>query len=75
MESGKGKCSYDPKLNSVSALISEYHKGLVVLYIDKGTFPAVLIVMAMTSHMDSLSSPSLYMVFSLDMIYIFCKLC
>lgn len=25
MESGKGKCSYDPKLNSVSALISEYH--------------------------------------------------
>lgn len=25
VESGKGKCSYDPKLNSVSALISEYH--------------------------------------------------
>lgn len=29
VESGKGKCSYDPKLNSVSALISEYHLGLV----------------------------------------------
>lgn len=70
MESGKGKCSYDPKLNSVSALISEYHKGLVVLYIGKGTFSVVLIVMAVTSHMDSF-----YMVFSLDMIYIFCKLC
>lgn len=25
VESGKGKCSYDPKLNSVSALISEYY--------------------------------------------------
>ena len=24
VDSGKGKCSYDPKLNSVSALISEY---------------------------------------------------
>lgn len=24
-DSGKGKCPYDPKLNSVSALISEYH--------------------------------------------------
>lgn len=70
VESGKGKCSYDPKLNSVSALISEYHKGLFVLYIEKGTFPAVLIAMAMTSHMDSF-----YMIFSLDMIYIFCKLC
>lgn len=25
VESGKGKCSYDPKLSSISALISEYH--------------------------------------------------
>ena len=29
VDSGKGKCSYDPKLNSVSALISEYLLGSV----------------------------------------------
>ncbi|KAF3855835.1 hypothetical protein F7725_016558 [Dissostichus mawsoni] len=28
VESGKGKCSYDPNVNSVSALISEYRHGL-----------------------------------------------
>lgn len=28
-DSGKGKCPYDPKLNSVSALISEYHQGFI----------------------------------------------
>lgn len=33
VESGKGKCSYDPKLNSVSALISEYHLGFYFYFI------------------------------------------
>lgn len=42
VESGKGKCSYDPKLNSVSALISEYHLGLVVLGHRHGYIPSGL---------------------------------
>lgn len=40
MESGKGKCSYDPKLNSVSALISEYHLASGYRPGHTGTWPS-----------------------------------
>lgn len=42
VESGKGKCSYDPKLNSVSALISEYHLALALLRHRHGYIPSML---------------------------------
>lgn len=56
VESGKGKCSYDPKLNSVSALISKYHLGLVTWDCRHRHGPAqFLLATAVSSHMDSSS--------------------
>lgn len=57
VDSGKGKCPYDPKLNSVSALISTYLSLSSYLY--KASFP--LFQTWMSSFFSIYLSTSLYL--------------
>lgn len=75
VESGKGKCSYDPKLNSVSALISKYHVGLVTWDYRHEYSPAQFLLAAaaaVSSHMDSSSFPSFVLICSSVCLYLAC---